>query len=560
MSARAEARPGVLRCAVYTRKSSEEGLEQSFNSLHAQRAACEAYVASQAGEGWTLLPELYDDGGFSGGSMDRPALHQLLLEVRAGRVDVVVVYKVDRLTRSLVDFARIVDTFDAASTAFVSVTQAFNTTTSMGRLTLNVLLSFAQFEREVTGERIRDKIALSKARGMWMGGILPLGYDRAPGGGLQVNDAEAEQVRGLYRRYLKLGSVNRLRERLEAEGVRSKSWTRQDGRAMGGAPLGRGALYHLLANRLYLGEIVHKDQRHPGLHDAILDPKLFEAVQKKLASQAARRRSRPTASTTSPLTGRIFDAEGGPMGPSFAYGRQGRRYRYYISAPFSAGDKPQAAPGVIRRVAADGLEAVLVRRLARLAERPELTAEDLPDLIQRLELRRGDTQLVLSAEALFGLDHPELAFEDLQTRLEPGERAVREGSGAVRISLPKRMQLRGGRTTLCGAEGARPRIDPGLVAALRSAHQELAKLSASPLTPAVLLSHAVAPATHHRRQLARLAFLAPDLQQMILQGRQPSAMTLRTLLKHELPLAWADQRVWFDQIRRQDDAPRGAAS
>jgi site-specific DNA recombinase len=294
---------------------------------------------------------------------------------------------------------------------------------------------------------------------------------------------------------------------------------------------------------------VHKGQRHPGLHAAILDPKLFETVQKKLSAQAVRRKGCSTASPPSPQTGRIFDAEGVAMGPTFAYGRAGRRYRYYVSAPLLIGKRPASGPDVIRRVGADALERVLVKRLARLANRPELTAEQLPELVQRLELRRGDTQLVLTAEALFGLDHPELAFDDLQGRLQPGERAVWEGDEAVRVSLPQRMQLRGGRTTLSGVEGARTRIDPGLVAGLRSAHQELAKLSASPMTPGVLLAHASAPATHHRRQLARLAFLAPDLQQMILQGRQPSGLTLRTLLKSELPLAWADQRAWVEGLR-----------
>ena len=346
MMALVDPKPATRRCAVYTRKSSEEGLEQSFNSLHAQRAACEAYVASQAGEGWVLDPQVYDDGGISGGTMERPALQRLLAEVRGGGIDVVVVYKVDRLTRSLLDFARIVEIFDTASTAFVSVTQAFNTTSSMGRLTLNVLLSFAQFEREVTGERIRDKIALSKARGMWMSGIAPLGYDLAPGGGLQVNEAEAEQVRELYRRYLKLGSVNRLKRRLEAKGARSKAWTSRSGRAHGGVAFARGTLYHLLSNRLYLDEIVHRNERHPGRHPAILDTKLFDAVQKRLASQAMYRRTRPTASTTSPLSGRIFDAEGLPMGPTFAYGKAGRCYRYYVSQPSAGG---RQAPNLSRR-------------------------------------------------------------------------------------------------------------------------------------------------------------------------------------------------------------------
>ena len=278
MNARSDIKPAVLRCAVYTRKSSEEGLEQSFNSLHAQRDACEAYVRSQISEGWTCLPKAYDDGGISGGTMERPGLKQLLADIAAGQIDVVVVYKVDRLTRSLMDFSRIIEAFDKAGVSFVSVTQAFNTTTSMGRLTLNVLLSFAQFEREVTGERIRDKLAMSKAKGMWMGSVPPLGYDRGDHV-LVVNEAEAETVCMIFRRYLQLGSVHTLCAELKTKGVRSKPWVTEKGRALGDAVITRGALFYLLKNRHYLGEIPHKGKNHPGLHPAIVDRKLFDAVQ-----------------------------------------------------------------------------------------------------------------------------------------------------------------------------------------------------------------------------------------------------------------------------------------
>lgn len=274
--------PGRVRCAIYTRKSSEEGLEQGFNSLHAQREACEAYVRSQVGEGWQMLDAAYDDGGFSGGSMDRPGLAKLLADIEAGKVDVVVVYKVDRLTRSLTDFARIVEAFDRRGVSFVSVTPAFNTTTSMGRLTLNVLLSFAQFEREVTGERIRDKIAASKAKGMWMGGNLPLGYDapvdRATRA-LVVNTAEAETVRLIFDRYLELRSVHALVRWLAEQGIRSKAWTSSRGRQRGGEPFGRGALFHLLKNRTYVGEIPHRDRTYPGAHEPIVDAAVFAQVQ-----------------------------------------------------------------------------------------------------------------------------------------------------------------------------------------------------------------------------------------------------------------------------------------
>src|ERR1700731_2391239 len=266
------------RCAIYTRKSSEEGLGQEFNSLHAQREACEAYIRSQRHEGWVVIPTAYDDGGFSGGTIERPGLQHLLADIRLGNVDVVVTYKVDRLTRALADFARLIEIFDKHAVSFVSVTQQFNTTTSMGRLTLNVLLSFAQFEREVTGERIRDKIAASKKKGMWMGGMPPLGYQVCDHK-LVIVPGEADTVRHIFRRYLALGSVRLLRDQLQLQGVVSKQWTSSSGRSWGGKPIARGALYLMLQNRIYHGEIVHKDQHYPGEHQAIIEPQLWEAVQ-----------------------------------------------------------------------------------------------------------------------------------------------------------------------------------------------------------------------------------------------------------------------------------------
>jgi site-specific DNA recombinase len=272
----------ATRCAIYTRKSSEEGLDQAFNSLDAQREACAAYITSQKHEGWLAISTMYDDGGISGGTLDRSALQRLLEDIKAGQVDVVVVYKVDRLTRSLSDFAKIVEIFDAAGVSFVSVTQQFNTTTSMGRLTLNMLLSFAQFEREVTGERIRDKIAASKRKGMWMGGNTPLGYD-VHDRQLVINQPEAETVRRIYRRYADLGSVQALKGELDLDGVVSKRRVDRFGRAKGGNPLARGALYLMLQNPIYIGRIVHKDATYSGQHDAIIEPDLWETVQRRLA-------------------------------------------------------------------------------------------------------------------------------------------------------------------------------------------------------------------------------------------------------------------------------------
>lgn len=326
----------TVRCAIYTRKSSEEGLEQSFNSLDAQRDACEAFIASQKHEGWVALPDRYDDGGFSGGSMDRPALQRLLEAVSNGSVDVVVVYKVDRLSRSLSDFARLTERFDKHGTSFVSVTQQFNTSTSMGRLTLNVLLSFAQFEREVAGERIRDKIALSKRRGMWMGGLPPLGYDGIDRK-LVVNEAEAETVRLIFNWYLEAGSVAELKRRLDGEGIVSKRRAFGDGRAAGGVSFSRGALYQILRNRLYRGEIAHRGEVHKGNHQPIVDEELWDAVQARLAGQSQRARGSTSHQTSGALlAGILFDGDGNRMTPTYS-SKGRRRYYYYVSAPMVRG-------------------------------------------------------------------------------------------------------------------------------------------------------------------------------------------------------------------------------
>src|SRR5215472_12046899 len=316
-SANTTRRNARVRCAIYTRKSSEEGLEQEFNSLQAQREACEAFINSQRHEGWGCLPACYDDGGFSGATMDRPALQRLLADIIAGRVDTVVVYKIDRLTRSLTDFAKIVEILDARGASFVSVTQQFNTTTSMGRLTLNVLLSFAQFEREVIGERIRDKIAASKRKGMWMGGVPPLGY-RVEDRKLVIIDSEAETVRALFLRYAELGSVRLLKNDLDARGINSKAWTNASGRITGGKPFSRGALYLILQNRTYLGEIVHNGRSHPSGHTPIIDQPLWDTVQAQLAANTAERTSGTRIRQPSLLTGMLFDCSGNAMTPTHA--------------------------------------------------------------------------------------------------------------------------------------------------------------------------------------------------------------------------------------------------
>jgi site-specific DNA recombinase len=359
----------MKRCAIYTRKSSDEGLEQHFNSLDAQREACEAYVLSQAGEGWSALAARYDDGGYSGGTMERPALQSLLADIGRGLVDVVVVYKIDRLTRSLPDFARIVERFDAKEVSFVSVTQAFNTTSSMGRLTLNVLLSFAQFEREVTGERIRDKIAASKAKGLWMGGLAPIGYDLPTNGTrvLEVNEAEAATVRHIFERYLAVGSVHRVLEELERDGIRSKRRVSAKGKVTGDQSFSRGAMFHLLQNRVYVGEIVHKGRCHAGQHAGIVEPSTFERVQVKLTRQQGERRIRRTAS--SPLAGKLFDAHGNRLTPTHSRNPRGRTYRYYVPARLQRGCKSTGESTRFPKFRVDALISAAANRVSATLDR-----------------------------------------------------------------------------------------------------------------------------------------------------------------------------------------------
>jgi site-specific DNA recombinase len=350
----------VFRCAIYTRKSSEEGLEQDFNSLHAQRESCDAYIKSQRHEGWTPLPALYDDGGYSGGSTERPALKRLLADIRSHLIDVVVVYKVDRLTRSLADFAKIVEIFDAAGVSFVSVTQQFNTTTSMGRLTLNVLLSFAQFEREVTGERIRDKIAASKQKGMWMGGWVPIGYDRKDRT-LTINETEAVTVRTISDLFLKLKNVQRVQAELVRLNLTTKPYETPRGRAVGGLSFARGHIYKILSNPLYIGEIEHRGVRYPGQHPPLIDGKKWDAVQAQLAANHHENRTRTNAKSKSLLAGLIYDDAGNRLVSSHAT-KNGKRYRYYVTSQGNGRSGGTADP-VRLRLPATLIDELLRRKL-----------------------------------------------------------------------------------------------------------------------------------------------------------------------------------------------------
>ncbi len=546
----------VLRCAIYTRKSSEEGLDQAFNSLHAQREACEAYVKSQIGEGWKVSPTLYDDGGISGGTMERPSLKRLLADVDGGMVDVVVVYKVDRLTRSLADFAKIVERFDARQVSFVSVTQAFNTTNSMGRLTLNVLLSFAQFEREVTGERIRDKIAASKAKGMWMGGNLPLGY-AAPTDpltrALVVNPDEVDQVRHLFARYLQLQSVHALKAELDARGAVTAVKVSRTGTTRGGVPHSRGSLFALLRNRVYVGEIVHRGKGYPASHPPIVDKATFDAVQALLDQHTVARKNRPLKPESSPLMGRIVDADGIPMTPAIAYGKAGRKYRYYVSQPLQLGAGHALDRDVVRRVAAGAIEGLVMDRLAALGlAEPKAGWAPLRDRVLQVKL---DTQSVVITLAKRELG--DCAISQVRSRLPDGHRLISHSGKVLTLALiiDGRPVFRGGRTWIASPEGgslaSRTTCDPTLLKALRRAHRVTAEHGISPLLPVEANREARGIADSYHRLTAPLAFLAPDIQAAVSGGLQPSGLTAESMVDMTLPLAWDDQRktLGFSSVR-----------
>jgi len=555
-----------VRCAIYTRKSSEEGLEQEFNSLLAQREACEAFITSQRHEGWVCLRAGYDDGGCSGATMERPALQQLLADITAGQVDIVVVYKIDRLTRSLADFAKIVEILDARGASFVSVTQQFNTTTSMGRLTLNVLLSFAQFEREVIGERIRDKIAASKKKGMWMGGVPPLGY-RGRDRKLGIVDSEAELVRSIFRRYAELGSVRLLKEELEAQGSKSKSWTSASGRLVGGKPFSRGALYLMLRNRTYRGEIVHKGQSHSGEHTPIIDQPLWDAVQRQLADNTAERNSGTRTPQPSLLAGMLFDTEGNRMTPSYAV-KQGRRYRYYISRPLITQDQRESSAAL--RIPAAEIEPLVTSRVRQWLLDPGgiYQSTRLPDpsaqrrLIARaVEIGKSWSELSGTRQRAFLttlIDRIDVGADQIDIHLRPARLAALLDVAATLLSgatddeiqiLSVSVRLRrAGRAIRMLIEGtdqfATAKPDARLVKLLIRARRFNATLldSDGVLFAALAKREGVSPSYFTR--LVRLSYLAPDITEAILDGRQPRDLTADKLLAHSrLPLTWREQRA-----------------
>lgn len=549
-----------LRCAIYTRKSSEEGLDQTFNSLHAQRELCEAYVRSQAGEGWEVVAQRYDDGGFSGGALDRPALRHLLADIAAGRLDVVVVYKVDRLTRSLADFARLIEAFDQAGVAFVSVTQAFNTTGSMGRLTLNILLSFAQFEREVTSERIRDKVAASKAKGMWMGGICPLGYDPPSDDRsrlLVVNPEEAATVRLIFRRLLELESLTALQQWLDEEGIRSKRRTAASGRQSGGVRMTRGAVRQLLKNPVYIGQIRHKDRLHPSRHKPIVEPEIFEAAQLLLARLGRARRDHVPQRVRLLLAGKVFGGHGQPMPALVAYNKA-RPYHYYGGPrlPDPLISEPQ--DDAIRKVAAAELDRVVVERL--MALEPTIAADDVAGIrgaVARVEVHPTSVQIIFRRAALEAIKPEQRGIEGLRGRLPVGDQLMADAQWAdcLRVVAPIRMKMRGGRVWShlpAGHDSVVATVaDPDAIRRLRRAHLLLRNCGLDPTGPPERLQRGRAPDQTHDVALAHWAFLAPDIQEGILKGEIGREAISRLDVGVGMPLDWEEQRRRLKQEANQ---------
>lgn len=538
------------RCAVYTRVSTENGLEQEFNSLDAQHDAAVAYIRSQAHEGWSLIHTRYDDGGYSGGSTDRPALQRLLADVTARRLDVIVVYKVDRLTRSLADFAKLVELFDAHGVSFVSVTQHFNTTNSMGRLTLNVLLSFAQFEREVTSERIRDKIAASKRKGLWVGGMVPLGYevrDRK----LVVVEEEAERVRTIFRSYLEIGSIGLLLPELRRRRIVTKLRRLRDGRSVGGIPFTRGPLAHLLRNRFYIGEVDYKGEVCPGEQPPIIDRDLFETVQRKLAEQrndhhSSRRKSE------SPLIGRIFDDRGNRMTPSHAR-KAGLKYRYYVSAALTQG-QPELAGSVsrapaleIERVVTDAIRKHIPQQL------PCSSAELIRDRVSRVVVGGNKLQVTLKAAAdpAESDDHPSAAANGsshgTNDRTE-SEAIMGQDAALVVISVPwRKISARRRREIIVPSTADPADVRPiradtrtRLVTAIARGRLWLSQLQTGTVETVKQIAEREKCSKRHVNMTISLTFLAPDLVKAAVEGRLPSGIGVARFL--DPPAEWVRQR------------------
>jgi len=531
-------RPAKLRCAIYTRKSSEEGLEQAFNSLDAQREACAAYILSQAGEGWECVSTSYDDGGYSGGSLERPALKQLMADVAAGRINVIVVYKVDRLTRSLADFAKIVEILDDKKASFVSVTQAFNTTTSMGRLTLNVLLSFAQFEREVTGERIRDKILASRKKGMWMGGNPPLGYD-VHERKLVINEGEKNQVLGIFKRYLELHSVPALTEELAERRTTTKSWTAVNGVKKGGGRFTRGALYHLLRNRVYIGEATHKGQNYPGEHEAIVDKDVWSEVQKLLTENAAHHIAiSKAARLSSPLQGLLYDDHGNLMTPSYTSKSRGR-YRYYVSQAHLQHNKSSA--GSLSRVPASAIEEAVERIISNIFSKSLVHASS-KDENQTTRFKLLIDRVQISSEWAALYFNRNIRVDNIDGKECRGLGGVlKEKDSQVVFTMPMKLVTRGGEKGILINSTRPERFRPNepLIKALARGWRWRRMLETAQVKSMPALARSEGIDMSYAKKLIRLAFLPPPVIEAILRGEQGDDLSLARLMQSDVPLRWA---------------------
>jgi len=539
-----------IRCAIYTRKSSEEGLDQDFNSLDAQREACEAYIASQKHEGWELLPEHYDDGGISGGHLKRPSLRRLMQAVDEKRVDQIVVYKIDRLTRSLADFAKLVDRLDHADASFVSVTQSFNTATSMGRLTLNVLLSFAQFEREVTAERIRDKIAASKRKGLWMGGNVPLGY-QADGRTLKIDQGEAKTIRALYDLYMEHGVIRAVKERAEELGLKSRRRVRGAGRVSGGQPFDRGHIHHILTNPIYAGRIRHKVQVYEGQHPAIIEPAVWEQVQQMLIDGAAKARGMIGKATRSLLAGKLFDETGDRLTPSHSK-KNGKRLRYYISHRLVK-DRSRKHPDAWR-LPAEQLEGLIVDLVRERLKRHDIAAWLVCDLpasetmatLAKLETAKQTKQclaLIDRADICPGTLTVHLRQEEVASLLAYKPSLTR--SAALILETPFRMRRRGVELKLHLGDAPRE-VDRTLVQNIVKAQRWMVMI----IDGKTFAEIAQAEGTSKRRvqDVIDLALLAPDLLDAIAVGEQSDGLTSDYLIKSGVPAVWSEQRAQFARL------------
>lgn len=525
----------LFRCAVYTRKSTDHNLDLEFNSLDAQREACEAYIKSQAHEGWRLIRNRYDDGAFSGASLDRPTLRYLLKEVEAGKIDIIVVYKVDRLTRSLADFAKLVELFDQHSVSFVSVTQSFNTTNSMGRLTLNVLLSFAQFEREVIGERVRDKIAASKAKGIWVGGSVPLGY-RSVDKKLVVVPEEAETVRLIFRRYLELGSIRALMEDLDRSGIRTRQRPQSDGSVRGGIRFGVGPLAYLLRNRFVIGEVVYRGAVHRGEHEPIVDRALFDAVQEKLAASATARELRLKASPAL-LAGRFFDDRGNRMTPTHT-NKRGARYRYYVS--HAVMQKRSREAGSVTRVPAPEVESAVINALRErfqvdpAGENPEAPTER--ELIERYA-----TKIVMRSEAI------EIPVVQRREGSPPGRWSRRGQNGqqepivlAIPWSPAAGPAAKGVLHSPVPKNESDAARNEALLLAIAKARTWIEDLAEGRVASFAEIAKQEGRVERHVRLLAPLAFVSPRMISAILDGNEPPDAAIIRFAKR-LSYHWAEQ-------------------